>query len=191
MASIAGTHAIIRAVGVRIRRALPSDAAAMIEIYRPFVEGSAVSFEEAVPTPEEFGARIESGSQTHPWFAAELDGELVGYAYASVHRARASYRWSVEVSVYVAERSRRAGVARALYTELFDQLRGQGFVNAYAGITLPNDPSVRFHAAMGFAPIGVYERIGYKLGKWHDVGWYALRLREDDQPSTPSLFIRR
>ena len=157
----------------------------MVAIYAPYVDESAVSFEEIVPSEEELGARIESGSRTHPWLVAELGGEVAGYAYASVHRTRAAYRWSVEVSAYVGARFHRSGIGRALYLELFDRLRARHFVNAYAGITLPNDASVRFHQALGFEPIGVFERIGFKLGRWHDVGWFALRLREDDSPADP------
>jgi phosphinothricin acetyltransferase len=91
----------------------------------------------------------------------------------------------VETAVYVSERFHRAGVGRALYAELFAELRAQGFMNAYAGITLPNDASVRLHQAVGFRPVGVFERIGFKLGRWHDVGWWQLRLADDDHPAEP------
>jgi L-amino acid N-acyltransferase YncA len=183
---MARSYAIFAAVTVRIREAQPTDAAAMVAIYAPYVVQNAVSFEEIVPSAAEFAARIENGSRTHPWLVAELDGEIAGYAYASSHRARAAYRWCVEVSVYIGARFRRAGLGRALYRALFERLRERGFVNAYAGITLPNDASVRLHEALGFSPIGVFERIGFKQGRWHDVGWYALRLREDEQPDDPT-----
>ncbi len=168
-----------------IRSVRADDTEAMRSIYAPFVESSGVSFEEAVPDETTFRARVESGARTHPWLVAELDGRLAGYAYASVHRARAAYRWSAEVSVYVAEGFRRAGLGRALYLELFERLRALGYLNAFAGITLPNPASVRLHESLGFEPVGVFRRIGFKHGRWHDVGWYALRLGEDDHPSEP------
>ena len=123
--------------------------------------------------------------RTKPWLVWEEDGRVLGYAYASGHRARAAYQWCVEVSVYVHPDARRGGIARRLYTELFERLREQGFYNAYAGITLPNPASVGFHEAMGFRPIGVYPKIGYKFGRWHDVGWWSLRLRDDDEEPAP------
>jgi phosphinothricin acetyltransferase len=113
----------------------------------------------------------------------EVDGDVTGYAYASPHRARAAYRWSVDTSVYVGERWRRSGVGRDLYASLFSVLAAQGFVNAYAGIALPNPASVRLHEAVGFTSIGVYEGVGYKLGRWHDVGWWQRALKP--APETP------
>ncbi|WP_435177238.1 GNAT family N-acetyltransferase [Halorussus sp. AFM4] len=104
--------------------------------------------------------------------------EIAGYAYAGRHRKRDGYRWSVDVSVYVAERHRRKGVARGLYQSLFEVLRLQGFHNAYAGIALPNEASVGLHESLGFEPVGVYESVGYKRGAWRDVGWWQLALRD-------------
>jgi len=103
---------------------------------------------------------------------AELDGKAVGYAYASSHRAREAYRYSVEVSAYVHEGYHRRGIARSLYTQLLDELRQRGFGSAYAGVTLPNDASVRFHRGLQFDPIGVFPRVGRKSGRWHDVAWF-------------------
>ncbi|RMF81859.1 MAG: N-acetyltransferase family protein, partial [Planctomycetota bacterium] len=111
-----------------------------------------------------------------------------GYAYASPHRVRAAYQWSVEVSAYVHEEARGRGVGRKLYAALFEALRRLGYVNAYAGVTLPNDASERFHAACGFEPVGIYRRVGYKAGAWHDVAWSQLRLQEPaDPPAAPRL----
>ena len=108
----------------------------------------------------------------------EEHGVLLGYAYASPHRARAAYQWSVDVSVYVHAQARRAGVGRALYRSLFSLLTLQRFYQAYAGITLPNPASVGLHEGLGFQPVGVYHAVGYKLGAWHDVGGEQLPLRE-------------
>jgi phosphinothricin acetyltransferase len=117
-----------------------------------------------------------------PWVVGEQQGDILGYAYASAHRARAAYQWSVDVSVYIHTSSRRSGVGRAVYSSLFKLLELQGFYNAYAGITLPNPASVGLHEAMGFQPVGVYRAVGYKLGAWHDVGWWQLPLRQRSSP---------
>jgi phosphinothricin acetyltransferase len=113
---------------------------------------------------------------------------VAGYVYACGHRERAAYRWAVEVTAYVAADYRRRGLGRALYTSLFSILRRQGYFKAFAGITLPNEPSVRLHETLGFEPIGVYRGVGYKLGRWLDVGWWQKSLqpeRLDPPPPQP------
>jgi L-amino acid N-acyltransferase YncA len=166
---------------MRIRDADPrGDAGACAAIYAPFVEDSAVSFEEVAPDAAEIGARIAATQATHPWLIALCGGEVAGFAYGCRHRARAAYRWSADVSVYVAGGRRRAGVGRALYAELLDRLRAQGFHVACAGITLPNEASVGLHESFGFEPVGVYREIGWKGGAWRDVGWWQLRLATMD-----------
>jgi phosphinothricin acetyltransferase len=170
----------------RIRLAAPADAAAMLAIYAPIVRDTIISFELEPPTLAEMRGRIESGWPGWPWLVCERAGELLGYACASQHRTRAAYRWSADSSVYVHADARRAGVARALYTALFAILKLQGFRNAYAGITLPNPASVAFHEALGFEPVGVYRNVGYKLGAWRDVGWWARGLAgHEPDPSPP------
>ncbi|MFN8587588.1 MAG: arsinothricin resistance N-acetyltransferase ArsN1 family B [Candidatus Eisenbacteria bacterium] len=161
-----------------IRPARETDAAALLAIYAPFVATTAVSFEETVPTPDEFAARIRTAQERWAWLAAESGGAVVGYAYAGAHRARAAYRHSVEVSAYVAPEARRRGVARALYAELFARLAELGYCNAYAGIALPNDASLALHRALGFADVGVFRRVGRKFGRWHDVAWLHRVLRD-------------
>lgn len=170
-----------------LRHARESDGAAMWAIYAPYVERTATSFELEAPSIEEMAARVARHSDTHPWLVAEEGGELLGYAYASPHRARAAYQWCVEVSAYVAAVARRRGVARRLYTALFRQLEAQGYVNAYAGIRVPNDESVGFHEALGFVRVALYPRVGWKLGAWHDVAWYARDLRPGHAPPGPLL----
>jgi L-amino acid N-acyltransferase YncA len=121
-----------------------------------------------------------------PWLVAEEDGRVVGYAYASRHRERAGYRWSVDISVYLESRAQGRGIGRALYTALLTILRRQRFVNVYAGITLPNDASVGLHKAIGMEQIGVYEKVGYKFGQWLGVAWFGMRLNEPaDPPDEP------
>jgi L-amino acid N-acyltransferase YncA len=128
------------------------------------------------PDAAEMAARIARNQKTHPWLVGEEDGEVAGYAYGCPHRSRAAYRWAADVAVYVAEERRRRGVGQALYEELIDRLRRQRFRVACAGITLPNDASVRLHERLGFRPVGVYRRIGWKAGAWRDVGWWQLEL---------------
>lgn len=163
------------------------DAAACAEIYAPFVRDSAVSFEEAPPSAPELARRIERVSLTHPWLVCEQDGELAGYAYACAHRERPAYRWAADVAVYVADRHRCRGVGRSLYETLLELLGNQGLRSACAGITLPNEPSVALHEACGFTLVGVYRRIGWKGGAWHDVGWWQLELpgHTEAPPSEP------
>jgi L-amino acid N-acyltransferase YncA len=169
-----------------LRMARESDADAVAAIYRPWVENTAVSFEIEAPPTEEVARRIRANSMHAPWLICEGTGGVWGYAYASRHRERAAYQWSVDVAVYVDERRRRHGAGRALYRSLFALLRLQGFVAAHAGITLPNPPSIGLHESLGFRRIGTYPAVGYKLGAWHDVGWWQLRLRDDAaHPSAP------
>jgi phosphinothricin acetyltransferase len=162
------------------------DAAACAEIYTPYVRETPISLEEHAPTVHEIRTRIETTTRTHPWLVAEDGTELIGYAYATRHRERACYRWATDVTVYVAPRSQRRGVGRALYEALFEALENQGFRIACAGITLPNPASVGLHEALGFRPVGVYRKIGWKFGAWHDVGWWQLELAAGaDEPQEP------
>ena len=162
---------------MRIILAEPAHAAAIAAIYAPNVTGSTVSFEQVAPDAEEMRRRVVATLAHAPWLVLEAGGEVAGYAYASRHRERAAYAWSVDVSVYVANAHRRAGGARALYQALFAVLPLQGFCVAHAGIALPNPASVAFHEACGFTPIGVYTSVGFKLGRWRDVSWWRRALR--------------
>jgi L-amino acid N-acyltransferase YncA len=161
-----------------IRLATGRDAGQIAEIYAPIVRDTIISFEVEPPTANEMRRRIEKTLEHLPWLVCERSGRVAGYAYAGEHSPRAAYRWSVDVSAYVHESERRTGVGRALYRSLFAVLALQGFYNAYAGITLPNPASVGLHEALGFQPVGVYHGVGYKLGAWHDVGWWQLSLQE-------------
>jgi len=155
-----------------IRRAEPTDASALREIYRPAVEHSAISFELEVPNEQEFAKRIVTTTEKHEWLVMERANDVVGYAYATPHRARAAYRYAVETSVYVHSDHHGQGIGSELYVALFDALATLDYRNAYAGITLPNVASVALHERLGFEPIGVFREVGYKLGSWHDVGWW-------------------
>jgi len=162
-----------------IRHADPErDAADCAAIYAPAVLAGVASLEERAPEPHEMADRIRILSGDYPWLVAELDGRVVGYAYAARHRERASYRWSADVTVYVDHGTHRRGVGRALYAALLELLRRQGVCTVCAGITLPNPASVGLHEAMGFAPIGTYRDIAFKHGQWRSTGWWQLSLRD-------------
>jgi phosphinothricin acetyltransferase len=164
-----------------IRLADPArDAHRVAEIYRPAVELTIASFEEAAPDPIEMARRMRATLERTPWLVAEADGLVVGYAYADRHRERPGYRWSVNISVYVAGTHIGRGIGRRLYDELLELLRRQRFVNVYAGIALPNPASVALHESIGMRRTALYERVGFKFGAWHDVAWYALRLTDPD-----------
>jgi phosphinothricin acetyltransferase len=173
----------------RIRVATEADADAIAAIYAPVVRETYISFELEPPDGPEMRRRVAQTLERYPWLVFERDGCVRGYAYASEHRSRAAYQWSVDVSVYVDPRQHRAGVGRALYRALFRLLQLQGHYGAYAGIALPNAASVGLHESLGFQPVGVYRAVGYKLGAWRDVGWWRLELREPDAaPQPPRRF---
>jgi phosphinothricin acetyltransferase len=167
-----------------VRTASSQDAAACAAIYAPYVTDTAVSFEEAPPSAEEMASRITS---SHDWLVLEDSGRVVGYAYAGVFHARAAYRWACEVSVYLERGFERRGGGRALYGALLPRLRERGFRVAIGGMTLPNPGSEALHRAFGFEPVGVYRRIGWKFGAWHDVAWTQLMLVDDGGPPADLL----
>lgn len=153
-------------------------SAAIAAIYAPEVRDGHASFELEPPSPQEMATRIERTLRRTPWLVALADDEVIGYAYAASHRERPGYRWSVDVSTYVAEAWRGRGVGTRLYRALFALLRLQGFVNVYAGIAEPNEGSRRLHRAMGMREVGTYHRVGYKHGGWYDVTWLELTIGE-------------
>lgn len=168
-----------------IRLATPDDAAQVQAIYAPYCH-TPISFELEPPSVEEMRGRLVKVLGQYPWLLCEDGGEVLGYAYAAQHRERAAYRWSVDTTIYVRQGRQRRGLGRALYTSLLALLPLQGYVNAYAGATLPNPGSVGLHEAMGFQLIGVYERVGFKYGVWHDVAWFQRLLQPRlDEPVPP------
>ncbi len=169
-----------------IRLAETRDVAPMLSIYGPVVRDTTISFEEAVPGPEEFAARVHAVQTRYPWLVCLRDGVVVGYAYGSPFSPRAAYQWTVETTVYVSERATRQGVGRALYTSLLACLGLQSYAAAIGVIALPNPGSVGLHEAMGFEPFGVLPRAGFKHGAWHDVGYWRRPLSEADTPEPPS-----
>jgi len=189
---------------VRLRLAATSDASSIRSIYAPYVTGTYISFETEVPAIEDVKRRIGSVVTDLPWIVAESAGDgatsagdafavddppVLGYAYAAPFAARVAYRWSVETAVYVRLGSERSGVGSFLYRALLELLGIQGYRQALAGIALPNDASVGLHEAFGFRCNGVHRAVGYKLGSWHDVGWWQRALCETtatDPPAEPA-----
>jgi len=168
-----------------IRSAQPSDAAALLAIYRPYVEETVVSFEIDVPTESEFAQRIVKSLAQWGWLVAEHDGQAVGYASASAFRDRAAYRWSAETSAYVDARFHRHGIGRSLYAALLTHLADKGYCTALAGIALPNEGSIALHRGLGFEPVGVFKSVGRKFDRWHDVSWWQRSLEDMSQPRHP------
>jgi L-amino acid N-acyltransferase YncA len=171
-----------RSANSRVRDATAADAAACAAIYEPYVLDTPITFELRPPSAEEMAARIAASQSAHAWLVLEDESRVVGYAYGAQHNARPAYRWSCEVSVYLEPGRRRSGAGRALYSELFERLAGRGLRNVIAGMTLPNEASEGLHRAMGFEPVGVYRRIGFKCGAWHDVAWMQRALTDDPGP---------
>jgi phosphinothricin acetyltransferase len=172
-----------------VRDATAADAAACAVLYTPYVTDTVVTFETEPPTADQMADRMAAAQRRHAWLVLEDDGAVVGYAYAGPYKERAAYRWSCEVSVYLERGRRRTGGGRALYEALFARLADRGFRTAVAGMTLPNPASEGLHRALGFEPVGVYRRIGWKHGAWHDVAWAQRALTHeppDDPPAEPS-----
>ncbi len=172
-----------------IRVAEPRDAEVIAGIYAPAVTEGSTSFELTPPDAGEMWRRILAVQSQYPWLVYESSKAVLGYVYASTHSERAAYRWSVDVSAYIRHDAHRRGIARALYTALFEILVLQGYRTACAGVTLPNTASVQMHKAMGFEEVGVYHNVGYKFGKWHDVAWYERPLADPVlEPPEPVAF---
>lgn len=167
---------------MRIRPVTQDDAAALVAIYAPYVTDTAITFEVTVPSQEAFAQRIATITATHPFLVAEdLDGTVLGYAYASPYKGRAAYDWTVEVSIYINQTSRHQGIGRALYDALENQLVQAGVVNFLACISLPNDPSITFHASRGYEQVGHFKGVGYKFDCWHDIVWLQKRVQSENR----------
>ena len=169
-----------------VRDATERDAEVCAAIYAPYVTDTAVTFEYEPPSPAEMARRIAAAQRGHAWLVLEDDdGAVTGYAYAGAFKQRAAYRFSCEVSVYLAPGRRRTGGGRQLYEALFDRLAERGFRRLVAVMTLPNDASEGLHRAMGFEPVGTFRRIGWKHGQWRDVAWAQRDIGPEDEPREP------
>ena len=159
-----------------IREAVLGDAAALLDIYAPYIKDTVITFEYDVPTAEEFAARIGETAALHPYIVCERGGQIVGYAYAHRIRERAAYDWAAELSIYLAPEAQGQGVGTALYRCLIGLLEQQRLRILYGCVTLPNEKSERLHLKLGFSLAGVGHGSGWKFDGWHDVGWFEKRL---------------
>jgi L-amino acid N-acyltransferase YncA len=159
-----------------IRPAEERDARALWEIYGPFIRETAVTFDIEVPPIEEFARRIRTHTAEHPWVVACVGDQVVGYANATEHRKKQAYCTTKEVSIYLRDGVRGMGIGKTLYESLLVELKKQGVRNLLAGITVPNEASVKFHESLGFELVGTYRNVGYKMGAWRDVSWYEMWL---------------
>lgn len=174
---------------MRLRVARPEDGVAIASLYAAYVEGSAISLEERAPGADEMAARIAAGGALYPWLVAEESGAAAGFASAGRFRPRPGYRFTVETSLYVAAERHGGGIGHTLYDSLLGLLVAQGFTQAIAAISLPNAASVKLHEAFGFARCGVYRQVGWKLGRWWDVGlWQRPLARAETPPEEPRPF---
>lgn len=177
-----------------IRMASPADAEALLAIYAPYVQNTAITYEYDVPSPEEFSARIAKTLKSYPYLVAEHQGEVVGYAYAGRLHERKAYDWAVETSIYVRQDLRGMGLGCRLYDALETLLKRQNVISVNACIAFPEVEdeyltrnSVRFHERMGYRLIGHFHRCAYKFGRWYDMVWMEKAL--GDFPDTPDPFI--
>ena len=164
-----------------VRDATAGDATACAAIYAPYVTDTTVTFEVEAPDAGEMARRIAAAQVRHAFLVLEEGGDgesVVGYAYGGPFKERAAYRWSCEVSVYLARDRHGRGGGRALYEALLARLTQRGLRMAAAGMTQPNEASARLHAALGFEPIGTFRAVGWKLGDWRDVTWVQRSLGE-------------
>lgn len=175
---------------IQIRTASPADANALLELYTPYVEKTAITFEYDVPTPEEFENRITRTLKNYPYLVAEQNGELLGYAYTGPFVGRAAYGWSAEVSIYLNENNRKMGIGRRLYDALERISKTQNILNLNAciGYTKTEDEyltnnSMEFHAHMGYTLVGRFHNSGYKFGRWYDMIWMEKLISE--HPDNP------
>lgn len=172
---------------LRIRLGGLHDTDAILDIYSSYITDTAVTFEEVVPTREEYRERMAPIFAEYPCLICEQAGRAVAYAYAHRHQSRAAYRYGAELSIYSREGCTGHGIGRALYGALLELLRLQNVMTAYGGVATPNPASERLHESMGFNSVGVWRRTGYKLGEWRDVTWYERPL--GDYPENPAPFI--
>ena len=163
---------------VSIRTIDKNDTQEVLEIYAYYVRNTAITFDYDVPNTSEFIKKIATITRDYPWLVCVENEKIIGYAYGSIHRTKMAYQWSPESTIYLANGTYRKGLGRVLYETLFSLLKLQGYVNVYAGVTIPNINSEEFHKALGFNEIGVFHRAGYKLQKWHDTKWFELHLAE-------------
>ena len=163
---------------IEIRNAKTEDAERLLEIYDYYVRKTAISFEYDTPSLEEFTARMENIMRRYPYLVIEVDGRIEGYAYAGVFKDRAAYDRSCETTIYIAHDARKSGLGRMLYEALEEKLKAMGILNMYACIGYPDvedeyltKNSAGFHEHLGYSKVGVFNKCGYKFGRWYNMIW--------------------
>jgi L-amino acid N-acyltransferase YncA len=159
-----------------LRSATADDAEAICAIYNHYVRNTSISFEEQDVSPADMAQRILDVSANLPWIVMESEGLIEGYAYATKWRVRAAYRFSVEVSVYLAPEVRGRGIGYSLYEALMGSLSELGVNAVIGGIALPNEPSIKLHEKMGFKKVAHFEQVGFKNNQWVDVGYWQKNI---------------
>ena len=173
---------------IMIRTATTNDAEAILAIYAPYVETTAITFEYEIPGIEEFRERIRNVLKKYPYLIAEAEGEIVGYAYAGPFKGRAAYDWAVETTIYVDRARKRMGIGRKLYDKLEEALRKQGILNMEACSGYPETEdehltkdSVRFHEKLGYRMVGEFYQCGYKFSHWYNMVWMEKMIGEHQE----------
>ena len=166
-----------------IRPVCPADVKAICRVYNHYVLHTIVSFEEEAVAPEEMARRVEAVAAAGlPWLVLEEEGRLIGYACATPWKTRWGYRYAVESSIYLEATAGGKGYGSRLYGELLAELRSRPLRTVIGGIALPNDASVGLHEKLGFRKVAHFERVGWKCGRWVDVGYWQLSLSGDERP---------
>lgn len=175
------------AQNLSLRLATVGDAGAILDIYSHYINNTAVTFEQAVPSAEEFHARLLGIMAQYPILVCEDGGRVIGYAYGSRHQSRAAYCYSAELSVYLRPQYVRLGIGRVLCKALIELMKTQNVQTVYSAVSLPNDASCAMHEALGFTRAGLWRNTGRKLGRWIDIAWYELAI--GDYPDVPAPVI--
>lgn len=177
---------------VQIREVSVADAKRLLEIYKPYVEDTAITFEYEVPSVEEFAERIKNTQERYPYLVAQIGDEIVGYAYAGPFKERAAYDWSVETSIYVDRERRKEGIGKALYEALEKALQNCNILNVNACIAYTQEEdahldnnSVEFHQHFGYKIVGHFHQCGYKFHHWYDMVWMEKYLGEHLEDPLP------
>lgn len=163
---------------VNFRFATVEDASKILEIYKYYIENTAITFEYDVPTFVEFEERIKNTLLEYPYIVCEYKNEILGYAYAHKVWMRAAYQWDAELSVYIDKDYTGNGLGKKLYKILIEILKLQNVVNVYGCVTYPNEKSDKLHESFGFKKVGIFENSGYKFGKWIGVTWFHKAILE-------------
>ncbi|MFC3932000.1 N-acetyltransferase family protein [Streptococcus dentapri] len=177
-----------------IRLARLEDAEELLAIYTPYVKDTAISFEYQAPSLEDFRQRMQTINQTYPYLVAEINGELVGYAYACTFHQREAYQWLAELAIYLAPHAQGLGLGRLFYEHLENCLTAQGVLAALACIATTEEPdaylnnnSQEFHEHLGYHVVGHFKEAGFKFGHWYDMKWLKKKLADNPEHPQPIL----